>query len=103
MTRKSKDAEIRRALKERPGWMPGIRARTNGDLHRGWPTPDHRGYGRVRIPGADAVALVHRVAWLAEMGPIPPGHVLSPAPDGCGSLSCLVPSECWVSRPWIEA
>lgn len=93
------DILIARTLDEIPYWYEGVldRVRRSPDGCELWlGKQDRRGYGIVRLPshvadGCDLEVLVHRVRYLAEVGPIAYGQVVDHLV--CSRPACSAPSH----------
>lgn len=97
----SRDTLILSALRSEPTWLASVLAKLDGHADASscwlWKGALDKGYGKVRIPRSaerSEVVPVHRVVWLALVGPIPDGLVLDhDGPTGCSNRACANPAH----------
>lgn len=93
-----RDPQILFALTTSPAWLPGLTARLSGYPNPAdcwtWEGCRSKGYGQTGIPNRGGKVGVHRVIWLAMVGPIQPEYVLDhDGPMGCHNRACANPAH----------
>ena len=108
----TRDQAIQEVLTARPNWLgervlPRIAGLSDPESCWVWQGGMNRaGYGIAMLPRAitgHCSVLVHRVMWLAVVGPVDPELVLDhDGPSGCSNRACCNPAHLQAVTTWVN-